>query len=150
YDLAHLGDAADLGHARLGDVDRALFEQVAEVMQARRVLSRGDAGGAGFADAGEPIVILGRPDRLLQPGEIGRAVGALHLHRLRHAPGAVDVVHEGDVGPGAFARRIHGLDAVLVQLDVPEAARHHLAGDAGDGLGCGVAHQARVGAHVVP
>ena len=49
------------------------------------------------AHAGEALVVLRRPHRLLEPVEVVGPVGALHLHRLRHAPGAVDVVHDGDV-----------------------------------------------------
>ena len=38
-DLAHLGDAADLGHARLCHVDRALAEHVGEIVQSGCVLA---------------------------------------------------------------------------------------------------------------
>ena len=105
---------------------------------------------AGTAHAGETLVVLRRPHRLLEPVEVVGPVGALHLDRLRHAPGAVDVVHDGDVRPRPLARRLDRVDAVLVQLDVPEAALDHLGADAADRLGRDVTQQAGVSAHLRP
>src|SRR4029453_12785875 len=114
------------GYAGLGDVDRALLELVAKVVQAGRVLSGGDARRSRSAHARQTVMILRRPHRLLEPMEIGGPVGALHLDRLRYAPRTVDVVHDGDVRPRPLARGLDRVDAVLVQLDVPEATLDHL------------------------
>jgi RNA:NAD 2'-phosphotransferase (TPT1/KptA family) len=78
-------------------------------------------------------VILGRPHRFLQPEELVRAKGKLHVERLRHAPWAIDVVHDGDAWADGCARRPHRLDAVLVQLDVGKAALDHAGADPADG-----------------
>jgi hypothetical protein len=50
-DLAHLGDAADLGHTGLRDVDGTLLEAVGEIVQARGILARGNPRLSLAADA---------------------------------------------------------------------------------------------------
>ena len=94
-------------------------------------------------------MIFGRPHRLLQPVQIVRPVGALHLDRLLHRPWTVDIVHDGDVRPGARARRLHRIDPMLVQLDVLESAADHLAANPPDRVRVAIAHQARVGPHLL-
>src|SRR5262249_54152724 len=95
--LAQFGDAADLGHAGLGDVDRALLEHVDEIVQPGRVLAGGDRRCAGIAYARKPGVILRWPNGLLKPVQAAWSQRALHLQRLGNTPRAIDIVHERDI-----------------------------------------------------
>ncbi len=69
----------------------------------------------------QPRVIFRRPDRLLQPVQIERAQRRDHRERLIDAPRTVGVEHQGHVRPDGVARRLHGRDGDLVQLDLPVA-----------------------------
>jgi hypothetical protein len=62
----HFADAADLGDARLRDVDGASFDQRFEAEHAGDVFARGDRDAA-LAYAGQPVNVLRGPDRLLEP-----------------------------------------------------------------------------------
>ena len=68
-DAQHLADAADLGHARLRDVDCAGLDQRLEAEHAGRVLAGRDRDAV-LADFREAMSVLGRKHRLLEPEQI--------------------------------------------------------------------------------
>ncbi len=141
----HFADAADLGDARLRDVDRAGIDQRLEAECAGDIFAGGNADAV-LTHAREPEAILRRIDRLLEPGQPVAAHRIGHLDRVRHRPGAIDVEHDTRA---IDARRIlgreHGLARHLVQLDMPVATRAGGGGVFRDQREIGIAQEARIG-----
>ena len=109
-----LADAADLRDARLRDVDRAGLDQGLESEHAADILARRDRNAA-LAHLGQPMAILGWPDRLFEPHQAvaGERIG--HVARDRNRPGAIDVEHDARL---RRARRVLGGQRVLARVSL--------------------------------
>ena len=95
------GDAAREGGIGLVDVQAAVAEVFAELMDAEVEFAAGDARGGAPPQFGEAVVVV-VPERLLQP------VDVILLHGDGHLDGGADVPARGEVG--GVAPAVVGID----------------------------------------
>src|SRR6476661_4997253 len=94
--LKHFADAADLGDARLRDVDRLRFDQRLKSEHASHILARRNRNSV-LSNAGETVAILRWKYRLFEPSQSVVAQCIRHLDGILHRPGAIDVEHDASV-----------------------------------------------------
>ncbi len=147
-DLPDFADAADLGHARLRDIDRAMLEHRAEIREPRRVLTGGDRDPF-LAQCGEQLVILRPPERLLDPCNVVAAHGPYFVDRLAQCPRAVGVDHQPGRGPDGLAREADEFGNDLMQLHILVAELDGAARVPRQRLRFTIAQQARIDGQLI-
>ena len=147
-DLGELGDAAHLRGARLDEVHGARAQEPVEVEEGRHVLPRGERDAAASPEPGEALVVLRRPQGLLQPPEPQVTEPRCFLLGLGQRPGAVDVEHQAGARPGFLAGGADGGELALVQLDAAEPGGEGLADTRADGGGGAIGVEAGVAGQV--
>ena len=148
--LRHLADAAHFREIRLRDIECLQRDRVPEVHDVAEVLARGNGNSTLAAQARQPFEIVRRVNRLLKPGEFVGPELRAHFKRLHHAPGAIGVEHDPDIGAAGFARGGDGGRRALVKLDVLVAARQGDLADLRHVLRRVEAQQAGVGGDLLP
>ena len=143
-DLDQFRHAPGLGHVGLRDVDGPGVDHGHEIMEAAGILAAGDAVAARRPHPGQTAVVLRRPYGLFQPIEAKRLQFGVIAERLLHRPRAVDVEHDDGVVAGRLAGGRDLRHRHLVELDIPVAPLHGLAGDAHDVVHVAVAQKAGV------
>ena len=145
--LHHCRGTADLDDTGLSDILRPGLKRRAEVVQAGGVFSGGDGDAAFHADPGQTLMIAGRPDGFLQPGEVEVFQFPGHVQGLPDGPGAIHIGHQ----PRVVAKRIPGggdfRRGDLVQFHVAVASGGSTFAGGGDLRGLAVAQQAGVAGH---